>query len=312
MQLSVIICTHNPRPDYLRRVLDALRAQTLPKEQWELLLIDNASNVPLAKSWNLSWHPHARHLHEEELGLTPARLRGIKESKSEFSIFVDDDNVLAADYLAGTLSIFNTRPELGVIGGSIKGEFEIPPPDWIAPYLEGLVICELERDYWSNLGGWSRAEPYGAGMCVRRAVATDYYQKATSSPLRKLLGRSGTALSAGEDSDMAMCAIDLGLGTGRFCALKLTHLIPRGRLTEEYVIRLFAGFAAAKEIAAVLRPNGQVNQSPSWKKTARFWFDYLRASGLKRRMLAAANKARKHAREMIAKYSENQLGTVLL
>ena len=49
ISISAIICTHNPRPDYLRRVLDALKAQTLPKEQWELLLIDNASKVAIGK-----------------------------------------------------------------------------------------------------------------------------------------------------------------------------------------------------------------------------------------------------------------------
>jgi hypothetical protein len=41
MQLSVIICCHNPRIDYLLRVLKALSEQTLLKERWELLLIDN-------------------------------------------------------------------------------------------------------------------------------------------------------------------------------------------------------------------------------------------------------------------------------
>jgi len=47
--------------------------QTLPLEQWELLVIDNASNEPLLKVWDLSCHPHARHIREEELGLTPIR-----------------------------------------------------------------------------------------------------------------------------------------------------------------------------------------------------------------------------------------------
>src|ERR1022692_4717847 len=99
MKFSVIICTHNPRPDYLRRTLDALKAQTLPKEQWELLLIDNASKEPLADTWDLSWHPQARHIREEALGLTRARLCGISQSKGELLVFVDDDNVLSADYL---------------------------------------------------------------------------------------------------------------------------------------------------------------------------------------------------------------------
>jgi glycosyltransferase involved in cell wall biosynthesis len=42
LKVSVVICTHNSRRGYLVRVLDALKAQTLPREQWELLLIDNA------------------------------------------------------------------------------------------------------------------------------------------------------------------------------------------------------------------------------------------------------------------------------
>ena len=95
--IAVIICTHNPRPDYLTRVLDALKAQTLPKEEWELLLVDNASTERLAETWELSWHPRARQIREDELGLTPARLRGIRESGGDCLVFVDDDNVLTTD-----------------------------------------------------------------------------------------------------------------------------------------------------------------------------------------------------------------------
>jgi glycosyltransferase involved in cell wall biosynthesis len=51
--LSVIICTHNPRKDYLERVLKALQEQTLPSESWELLLIDNASDNLLEKKIDL-------------------------------------------------------------------------------------------------------------------------------------------------------------------------------------------------------------------------------------------------------------------
>src|SRR5271155_5863652 len=98
-RLSAIICAHNPREDYLRRVLDGLRAQTLPLEQWELLLIDNASGVSVADRFDLSWHPLGRHIREEELGLTPARLCGMKESKAEILVLVDDDTVLDPDYL---------------------------------------------------------------------------------------------------------------------------------------------------------------------------------------------------------------------
>ena len=95
MQLSVIICCHNPRSDYLERVLEALQAQTLSTNNWELLVVDNASENPVSASHNISWHPNARHVREENLGLTRARLRGIAESKADLLVFVDDDNVLA-------------------------------------------------------------------------------------------------------------------------------------------------------------------------------------------------------------------------
>jgi hypothetical protein len=64
---SVIICSHNPRDDYLSRVLDALRLQTLSMAQWELLLVDNASNDELRRKWDVSWHPHGRHIRKTTL-----------------------------------------------------------------------------------------------------------------------------------------------------------------------------------------------------------------------------------------------------
>src|SRR5215217_6870119 len=100
IDVSVIICTHNPRADYLKRTLDSLRAQTLSNDQWELLLIDNASTMPLASSWDISWHPHALHIKEDELGLTSARRRGMREASADLLVFVDDDNVLDISYLS--------------------------------------------------------------------------------------------------------------------------------------------------------------------------------------------------------------------
>src|SRR5450631_1561319 len=114
MEISVIICTHNPRPHYLSRVLAALRSQTLPMEQWELLVIDNASQEPLtADTWDLSWHPRARLIREDELGLAPARMRGMRESLAELLVFVDDDNILDPSYLSEVVRIKHEWAQLG-------------------------------------------------------------------------------------------------------------------------------------------------------------------------------------------------------
>jgi glycosyltransferase involved in cell wall biosynthesis len=300
--ISVIICTHNPRADYFSRVLDALRLQTLSKEQWELLLIDNASKEKLTDLLDLSWHPHGKIVREDEIGLTPARLRGIKESSGGLLIFVDDDNVLAADYLANGLNIAEGWPMLGAFGASISGEFETPPPDWINPYLEGLAIRELDRDYWCNLGGWSLALPYGAGLCIRRQVAADYLQKASTSEIRKMLGRSGAKMGAGEDHDLAECALDIGLGVARFTALKILHLIPKSRLTADYVVQLYAGFAVSDEILSWLRPNFRHPSSRGWRNKIWFLIDFVKANNIRKKIMLVQRKARKQTHRLISTF----------
>src|ERR1700751_3455833 len=99
LDASVIICAHNPRADYFTRVLDGLRNQTLPLHKWELLIVDNASRVPLASICDISWPPPARHILERELGVAYARRRGFQEASADLIIFVDDDNVLDENYL---------------------------------------------------------------------------------------------------------------------------------------------------------------------------------------------------------------------
>ena len=47
LRVSVVIPTHNPRMDYLARVIDALRQQTLACEQWEIVVVDNNSQLRL-------------------------------------------------------------------------------------------------------------------------------------------------------------------------------------------------------------------------------------------------------------------------
>jgi glycosyltransferase involved in cell wall biosynthesis len=250
MELSVIICAHNPRPDYLKRTLDALNAQTLPKEKWELLLVDNASQEPLNDKTDLSWHPNARHVIEAQLGLTHARMRGIHGAKTDILVFVDDDNVLFPDYLAECLQIAEVWPVIGAWGGQQFPEFEggDPKEEWKREFWTST----LKRDVWSN--NYDRATvPIGAGICVRRKVALKYAELAGSDPLRQSLGRKGSGLSACEDFDMAYVACDSGLGLGRFVSLKLHHLMPKGRVNDDYILRLNEGCGYSMVILDALR-----------------------------------------------------------
>jgi glycosyltransferase involved in cell wall biosynthesis len=241
LKITVIICTHNPLPHYLARTLDGLRQQTLKPDHWELFLVDNSSTPPIAGLCDLSWHPNARVVIETRLGLTPARIRGITEASNDLIIFVDDDAILATDYLEEAQAVAKSHPQLGAWGGSIKLEFEVPPPEWTRTHWPRLAMRTVDVPLWSNFIGYPDTTPWGVGMCLRREVAEEYRRRVSEDPLRQSLDRSGSSLVSGGDDDMARTSHSLGLATGLFPELSLTHLIPPGRLNEDYLLRLVEG-----------------------------------------------------------------------
>jgi glycosyltransferase involved in cell wall biosynthesis len=253
--VSVIICSHNPREEYLRRTLNGLKAQTLPLKDWELLIVDNASKEPIAGKFDISWHPNARFLSEKKTGKTHAMLCAIAESKGDLLLVVDDDNVLRPDYLVTSLKISAECPWLGAWGGSCIPEFEVEPPDELRPWLYGLMIEKLSISVWAKLPFGGPALPHGAGMAIRRKVAKSYHEQVLNDPVRLTLDRSGKMLGSGGDSDMALCSFALDLGTGRFPELELTHLIPARRLNLEYIERLHEGFGYGSTIVAAIHNN---------------------------------------------------------
>ena len=276
VKASVIICTHNPRPDFLNQVIGALRLQTLPASLWEFLVVDNASTVPLAPELNLAWHPHPRVVREEKLGVSHARLRGIAETSGDVLVFVDDDNVLDMDYLEQALAIAEKHPRMGSWGGGIYPQFEQPPPKWTRRYWGMLAIKEVTEDHIGT-------SPIGAGLCVRRPVARHYYQRVIDCPLRLALGRTGSSLVSSEDIDLASCATALDLEMGVFAALQLKHLIPAHRLSEEYLLRLGEAMEFSRLLLVWLNSPNNTQPTVTLKKRVRMFYDSIRKFGHKKR-----------------------------
>lgn len=237
--ISVILCTHNARPDFLSRTLAALRNQTLARSAWELILVDNASTPPVGASTNLDWHPAGQIILEPALGLTKARLCGIARSSGALLIFVDDDNVLAPDYLEQAAILAKCHPHLGAWSGNSLPEYEKEPEQDLAPLLARLALRRVEKPVWSNFS--FDTMPFGAGLCILRTVAETYVREIGSHPYRRRLDRTGKSLSSCGDTDLAMTAWDMGLSTGVFPELTLTHLMPAGRVCPDYLRKINEG-----------------------------------------------------------------------
>ena len=307
VELSVHVCTFNPRPEHLSRTLAALRAQDLPFDRWELLLLDNASTTDVAAGSDLSWHPRARYLRENRLGKTHALLHAISAAQADLLVTVDDDNVLSPDYLSQCLQLAAEFPKLGAWGGQIIPEFETPPPDWAKPHLHNLALYEASRDVWSNL---PRAEflPPGAGMCFRTVVGRRYAEMVRQDPRRAGLDRQGEIMIGCGDTDLALTAVDLAFGTGRFKRLRLMHLIPTQRVTDAGLLDLIERTAYSFTLLHAIRPETRpvAVEAPlaGWRRRI---FDRL--AGLQARLLPRESRqARAAALRGVSKASRELAG----
>ena len=255
--ISVVIPACNPGMRHFGIVLEALRNQTLPKDRWELIVVDDASKQPLVADQgprdktskglkgevliDLSWHPNAKLVEtdaeREGIGLVSARLRGFELGRGDVFVFVDQDNALRPDYLQGVADIAVEYPHIGTWGGQILLKFDEPekaPDSWLR---SALCTRELQHDIWTNVIDHHESTPWGAGLCARREVLDIYRQRVLANPMRRLLDPTPRRAGFGGDSDLSYSGCCAGYGKGVFQRLALDHLIPVGRCSDQYLVK---------------------------------------------------------------------------
>jgi glycosyltransferase involved in cell wall biosynthesis len=311
-EVSVIVCSHNPRHAYLARSLNGLRGQTLDANYWELLLVDNASKRPLNLTFDISWHPNNRHVMEPNLGLASARRRGICHSLGEILIFVDDDNVLDREYLLKAKQIASEWPMLGAWGaGLISPEFEVEPESHLDEFLFCLTLRQITTPRYTNVlppadatpVGTALAIPLGAGLCVRRGVA-EAYCKVSRESKYPITGRIGNVLLGGEDLELSYVATSLGFGVAVFPELKILHLIPKERISESYLVKIAEG----SRISNILLDYNWFGTRPRSSFSARSLLalakNILTTQGIHRRMHIAKWRAAMRAGKLLSRFAK--------
>jgi len=164
---------------------------------------------------------------------------------------VDDDNELAPDYLAEVVRLFATHAQVGALGGRTLPEFESPPSAWVREF-DGLLACrdlgadslisQGLRDPGTGRNNYPIFAPMGAGMALRRSAAQAWLEAGGAGTLPD---RQGGNLSSSGDNDIVLCAMRAGWEAAYFPTLRLTHLIPAGRTTRDYLGRLNRGIQSS-------------------------------------------------------------------
>ncbi|MGK9369140.1 glycosyltransferase [Melioribacter sp. Ez-97] len=171
-QISVIICTYN-REKYLPIALNSLKEQSLDKNKFEIIIVNNNStdNTETVCNEFIKQNPelNIKYFLETQRGLSAARNRGIKESSGTIVIFIDDDAELTKNYLQEAINFFNEFPEVDAMGGKIIPKYEDnKEPEWMSLFLWGLVT---KSDWGDKIRKYPYSKyPPGCSMAFRKSV----------------------------------------------------------------------------------------------------------------------------------------------
>jgi len=270
--LTVIVCTHNPQRAILKSVIESLITQSLNVELWDLIIVDNLSEPKVSTWLDLTWHPRSKIIVEEKLGLSYARLRGVKEAATSLIVFVDDDNILSKDYLKEAHEFSSNNPRVGCFGGKSIPQFETTPPDWFFKTSIDLGCQDFgDKVYISNfkeqdfkVTSYPPFAPIGTGMVILKEAFLKYVHEAKLDMKRLALGRKGKALTSGEDNDIILTIVKHRYEIAYVPLLQITHLIPARRYSEEYLSQI--AYESNRSWVKVLNMHGIA----AWKPTNRF------------------------------------------
>lgn len=233
--LSVIIPTRN-RADLLQLALQSLQIQTLPTDQFEVLVIDNGSTDHTQQviesfqqqSGNIRYH------FDPTPGLHVGRHRGLHKALGEVLVYADDDIQATPTWLAAIAENF-ADPAVAMVGGNNHPDFKATPPHWLEtlwrrPTLGGQAIPSLS--VLSLPDGRRDFSPYlvwGCNFSIRKQVVLEaggFHPDAMPQELIRFRGDGETHVSRYVLERGLRCVFD--------SRASVSHAVTPERMTLEY------------------------------------------------------------------------------
>ncbi len=225
MRASIVVPTYN-RVSTLRLTLQALLEQSAPSDQYEIIVVDDAS-IDDTGSFVTSLAAESKRItfirHQTNLGRSATRNDGISAARSDIIIFLDDDNVPDESLVDCHMNYHDRAGDEHI---AVMGDVSLPPhirsASNFARYLEsrylghrpirlrskldygnlpsrclGTLNCSVRKSDLVKVGMFDPAfRFYGGedeylGFCLRREdVRIVFGAGALLYPLRRLFARS--------------------------------------------------------------------------------------------------------------------------
>ena len=171
-RVSVVIPTLN-RADMLSTTIDRIEHQTVSRETYEVLVIDNNSSdhTRSVLSQKAATYPNIRSFTQLKPGAAATRNVGIREASGDIVLFIDDDIFAEPDLIESHLKYHEQNP-----GASIIGTVASPWENSKDPFLRYLRDKGIFNPY---------------SIACNRPMDFSYYHTGNVSTSRKCLAEVG-------------------------------------------------------------------------------------------------------------------------
>jgi glucosyl-dolichyl phosphate glucuronosyltransferase len=231
--ISVVVCTLD-QAGYLRKALGSLRGQSLPRPEYEVIVVDNGSTDSTKQTVESSaGMENLRYFYDPVLGLSHARNTGWRAARGEYIAYLDDDALASPDWLERIRDRFETlRPRPASVGGRILPIWEAEKPSWLTRELERhLSIVD-----WQSPAMFLDDDRFylaGSNVSYRRSVLQE------SGGFPESLGRKGRRLRSNEELWMQSFLRSRGQAVWYDPAIVVHHHIKARRLTPAWFYERF-------------------------------------------------------------------------
>lgn len=242
IQISAVICALH-RTTYLEKAIQSLIEQTLPKEEYEVIVV-NSGSIDETKMIGESFNhlENFRCIHEPIKGLSQARNTGWQNAKGKYVAYLDDDAIACQEWLERIIKAFETvHPPPGSVGGKIIPIWEAKRPEWLSKQLEpSLTILD-----WADKPIFlTEAYHYlaGANVAYPREILQRFGGFSTS------LGRKEGTLLSNEEILLSRCLKRHNLWSYYDPEICVQHHVPAERLVRRWFYRRYFWQGVSEEI----------------------------------------------------------------
>lgn len=138
IDFSIVVCTHN-RASMLADCIDSMLKQTIEKNRFEIIIVDNNSTddtEEIAKEF-VKNHNNIKYFKETIIGYSAPRNCGWQNASGNIIAYIDDDEIAAPNWLENIEKAFQIEEKPDIVGGICMLKYDVNPPDWFIESMGG-------------------------------------------------------------------------------------------------------------------------------------------------------------------------------